>query len=313
MGKALVTGAAGFIGSHLVERLLAEGRDVVGIDPVPAAVYPRGPENLRHALEDPAFRLVQEDILEADLAPLLDGATEVYHLAARPGVRKSWGAAFHDYTRNNVDATQRLLEAARSHGALERFVLASTSSVYGEGTGPLRESGPTRPVSPYGITKLAAEHLARLYHRQFGVPVVIVRYFSVYGPRQRPDMAFRIFIDQALHGRPVTVFGNGILKRDFTFVDDVVEATWLAARRGQPGETYNVGGGSSISVMEAVSVLAALLGRRLHVELQAQVPPGDMAETRADIEKARRQLGYRPRTDLWHGLKRQLDWQRKRS
>jgi nucleoside-diphosphate-sugar epimerase len=231
--KALVTGAAGFIGSTLAERLVGQGADVVGIDCFtdyyPRALKERNVAGLRRAAN---FRLVDEDLLEVDLASLLDGVTHIFHLAAQAGVRKSWGRDFDVYVSNNIGATQRLLEACTGR-RLDRFVYASTSSVYGdEAAIPMREDARLQPVSPYGVSKLAAEHLGYLYHVNHGLPFVALRYFTVYGPRQRPDMGFHRFLTAAMDGRPLTRYGDGEQTRDFTFVADAVSAAVAAGSRG---------------------------------------------------------------------------------
>lgn len=308
MKKVLVTGAAGFIGSHLVDKLLSLGCEVVGIDGM-LPNYPRTwkENNLRSARKHSNFHWVEKDIMDVDAAALLSGVDVVFHLAGQPGVRKSWGEEFALYLRNNVAVTQRLLEAA-AKSPIKKFVYASTSSVYGNVPTPMREDGPTRPISPYGVTKLAAEHLCYLYAHQFGVPTVSLRYFTVYGPRQRPDMAFHRFIQAALAGQPLTIFGAGKLKRDFTFVDDVVYANLLAAERGRVGEVYNIGGGAQVSLQEVLIQLEQALGQKLQVNFISEVPHGDMVETLADISKATEELGYTPKTRLIDGLRAEIEW-----
>jgi len=242
--RALVTGVAGFIGSTLAERLLADGADVVGIDAF-TDYYPRPIKeaNIEALRAHARFRFVEARIQDADLAALLTDRTHVFHLAAQAGVRKSWGTDFAVYTVNNIEATQVLLEAACAR-PLERFVYASSSSAYGDNVAiPMREDALPQPVSPYGVTKLAAEQLCYLYHVNHGVPAVSLRYFTVYGPRQRPDMGFHRFLSATLEGRAITLFGDGAQTRDFTFVQDAVTATVAAATLGVPGRVYNIGGG----------------------------------------------------------------------
>src|SRR5690348_10456976 len=267
--QCVVTGAAGFIGSQLAKRLLADGHDVVGIDAF-TPFYPRALKlaNIHGLLAARCFRLVEADLAHADLAPLLADAEWVFHLAAQAGVRSSWGGEFATYTACNITATQRLLEAAVRAPRLRRLVYASSSSVYGDAAVlPVTEDAPTRPLSPYGVTKLAAEHLCTLYARNFGVPTVSLRYFTVYGPGQRPDMAFDRFIRAALAGRPIQVFGSGEQVRDFTYVDDVVAANLLAATGDvRPGSVFNVSGGSSTTVNQVLDVLAGIAGGPLAVE-----------------------------------------------
>ena len=245
--NVLVTGAAGFIGSHLSAALLARGARVTGIDCF-TDYYPRRIKEANLAVNrgNDRFRFVETSIAGADLPALLDGVTHVYHLAAQAGVRKSWGRDFQVYTVNNVDASQILLEACVGR-PIEKLVYASSSSVYGDRAPiPMREDALPRPVSPYGVTKLAAEQLGHLYHVNYGVPAVAMRYFTVYGPRQRPDMAFNRFIRAALNDQPITMYGDGEQTRDFTYVADAVAATLAAGERGVPGTAYNIGGGSRV-------------------------------------------------------------------
>ena len=306
--KALVTGVAGFVGSHLAERLVANGATVVGLDAF-TDYYPR-PEkerNLTALRGTPGFTLVEGAIADANLPALLDGITHVFHLAAQAGVRKSWGREFGVYTMNNVDATQTLLEACVGR-SLERFVFASSSSVYGDSVSlPMREDATPQPISPYGVTKLAAEQLCHLYHINYQVPTVALRYFTVYGPRQRPDMGFRRFLNSAMTDKPVPLYGDGRQTRDFTFVDDAVSATVSAGSRGTPGAVYNIGGGSRVSLLEVFEVIGRVVGRALRVEaLEAQ--RGDMRDTYADTRRACADLGFAPTVTLEQGLRAQRDW-----
>jgi len=308
--KVVVTGAAGFIGSHLSERLLADGHEVTGVDCF-TDYYPRPvkEKNLERLREHRAFRLVEARLQDADLAPIVDGAAHVYHLAAQAGVRASWGREFAHYTDHNVLATQRLLEAALERGR-PRVVYASSSSVYGDAPAlPLREDGPCAPVSPYGVTKLAAEHLARLYHRNHGLPTVSLRFFTVYGPRQRPDMAFHRFLRAARDGGPVTVYGDGLQTRDFTYVDDIVAAVRAAGLSGRPGSVYNVGGGERIALNDVLRLVERVTGRPLRVERQ-ESQKGDMRDTFADTGAAARDLGFRSIVALDDGLAREWQWLR---
>lgn len=302
----LVTGAAGFIGSHLAEALLAAGGSVVGVDCF-SPYYPRAVKeaNLSRLLGVPGFRFVQADLLEADPEVLVGDIGTVYHLAGQPGVRPSWGADFDSYARANVMATQRLLEIFAGR-PLKRFVYASSSSVYGDAVRlPVSESELPRPLSPYGVTKLAAEHLCHLYGAAHGIPVVALRYFTVYGPRQRPDMAFHRFISAALGGEEISVNGDGGQTRDFTFVADAVRATILAGNSpAAVGGTYNVAGGSRASVNEVLETLQGLVGGELTVKRgAAQV--GDARHTWADTAAAERDLGFRPQVRLESGLRAQ--------
>jgi UDP-glucose 4-epimerase len=306
--KALVTGVAGFVGSHLAERLLGQGADVVGLDCF-TDYYPRPLKeaNLSALTAHDRFRFVEARIQDADLRGLLAGRTHVFHLAAQAGVRKSWGQDFRVYTENNIDATQVLLEACMS-APLERFVYASSSSVYGDEVPmPMREDAVPRPASPYGVTKLAAEHLCHLYGVSARLPAVALRYFTVYGPRQRPDMAFNKFIRAAVARQPVTLYGDGEQTRDFTFVADAVAATIAAATCGVPGRVYNIGGGSRVSVNEVLALVGRLVGVPVDVRRE-DLQKGDMRDTYADTSLARRDLAYAPSVTLEQGLDAEYRW-----
>lgn len=306
--NALITGVAGFVGSTLARRLLRDGARVTGLDCF-IDYYPRPLKeaNLAPLLAERGFRFVESSIQQADLPSLLSEATHVFHLAAQAGVRKSWGRDFAIYTTNNVEATQVLLEAAVGR-PIERLVYASSSSVYGDGTPlPMHEEARPHPLSPYGVTKLAAEHLCNLYHANYGVPCVSLRYFTVYGPRQRPDMAFNRFIRAALAGQPITLYGDGGQTRDFTFVDDAVAATAAAGTRGTPGAVYNIGGGARVSMNQVLETLAGIAGRRLDVRRE-DVQKGDMRDTYADTSRARHDLGFSPAVALADGLRAEYDW-----
>ena len=306
--KALVTGAAGFIGSHLTGRLLDRGAEVVGIDCF-TDYYPRPIKeaNLRNNLERPGFRFVEARIQEADLAGLLEGVSHVFHLAAQAGVRKSWGRDFTIYTQNNVEASQQLLEACVGR-PLHRFVYASSSSLYGDNVSiPMREDALPQPVSPYGVTKLAAEQLCYLYHVNHRVPTTSVRYFTVYGPRQRPDMAFNKFIRASLTGAPITLYGDGEQTRDFTYVDDAVAATMAAGDRGVPGRAYNIGGGSRVTVNQVLEMIGRIAGKPLDVRREP-AQKGDMRDTYADTTLARADLGFNPSATLEQGIEAEYRW-----
>jgi nucleoside-diphosphate-sugar epimerase len=307
--NALVTGAAGFIGSTLAERLLTDGADVVGIDSF-TDYYPRSVKerNLGGPLAHPRFRFVESRIQDADLAALLHDRTHVFHLAAQAGVRKSWGRDFSVYTANNIEATQVLLEAACGAPSLQRLVNSSSSSVYGDSVPlPMREDALPQPLSPYGVSKLAAEQLCYLYFASFGVPTVSLRYFTVYGPRQRPDMGFHKFLRATLSGEPIVLYGDGEQTRDFTFVSDAVNANILAATRGIPGRVYNIGGGSRVSVNEALEMIARVAGRRPLVTVDA-AQKGDMRHTYAETWLARTDLGFVPTVGLEEGLAAEYHW-----
>jgi len=307
--RALVTGCAGFIGSHLVESLLADGHEVLGVDSFnPNYDAADKWRNLATALEHDDFTFLETDLATADADALLAGCDAVFHLAAEPGVRASWGRRFNRYVHNNVSATQRLLEASSAEPR-RRVVYASSSSVYGDAEQlPTREDATPQPLSPYGVTKLAAEHLCQLYHAEQGVETVALRYFSVYGPRQRPDMAFRRFCEAAIARQRIEIFGDGRQTRDFTFVADIVAATRAAAETdGVAGEVFNVGGGSRVSLNSTLERLSAIAGRPLDVHRQAR-EDGDVLHTGADIARAREKLGYEPSTSLEDGLRAEFEW-----
>jgi nucleoside-diphosphate-sugar epimerase len=309
--RVVVTGVAGFIGSTLAERLIGDGHEVVGVDCF-TPYYSRAikEHNLRALRESRAFTFVDGDLCALDLSKLLDGVDVVYHQAAQAGVLASWGETFQTYIDSNIRAMQRLLEAART-APLQRFVYASSSSIYGNTKDlPARETGMPAPVSPYGVTKLAGEHLCHLYATNFGVPTVSLRYFTVYGPRQRPDMGIHKFIRATLTGQPITIYGDGSQTRDFTFISDIVEANIQAARRDlAPGSIYNTGGGSRISVSELVTLIQEIAGQRtevVHIEKQA----GDAEHTAADLTAARRDLGFAPKVGHREGIAAEVAWLR---
>jgi UDP-glucuronate 4-epimerase len=309
MSSVLVTGCAGFIGSHLTDSLLGDGHDVVGVDCF-TDNYERADKlaNLERARDHDRFELRPVDLATADVARLIAGCGVIYHLAAEPGVRASWGSRFERFVRSNVTATQRLLESARDVAGI-RVVYASSSSVYGDAERlPTREDATPQPLSPYGVTKLGGEQLCRLYHANFGLHTVALRYFSVYGPRQRPDMAFRGFCGAAIAGEPIVVFGDGRQTRDFTYVADVVAATRAAGEaEGAGGAVYNIGGGARVTLERALELLAGVAGRPLDVRRQSR-QSGDARHTGADISRACRELGYSPVTTLEAGLRAEFDW-----
>ena len=309
--RCLVTGVAGFVGSTLAERLIALGHEVRGVDCF-TDYYARSVKeaNLTTLRAASGFELREEDLSVTDIGALLGGVEVVFHQAAQAGVRASWGATFESYTRHNILATQRLLEAVKG-STVRRVVYASSSSVYGDTLDlPMRETSRPRPFSPYGVTKLAAEHLAELYRHNFGVSTVSLRYFTVYGPRQRPDMGFHEFIACMLAGRPLPVFGDGGQTRDFTFIDDIVEANLLAMKESAAG-VYNIGGGSRVTLNEVLTTLAETVGVPLSIE-HVGAQPGDVRHTEADTTLARDSLGYAPTISLREGLARQVAWMRGR-
>jgi len=306
--RVVVTGAAGFIGSHLCERLLVLGHEVVGIDSF-ADFYDRRlkEQNLAGSQANPNFTFEEMDLVEADLSRVLQGSKVVYHLAGQPGVRPSWGGQFDRYVRDNLIATQRLLEALKE-APIDRLVFAGSSSVYGDAEMfPTKESALPRPVSPYGVTKLAAEHLTLLYANNFGVPAVSVRYFTVFGPRQRPDMAFSRFMQALVDHDAIEVFGDGEQTREFTYVSDAVEGTVKAATADVTGQVFNLGGGSRVTVNRVLATLEEISG--LQVRRQTlPAAPGDPRHTGASINLARERLGWEPRVSLREGLTKQWRW-----
>ncbi|HMP72144.1 MAG TPA: NAD-dependent epimerase/dehydratase family protein [Kiritimatiellia bacterium] len=310
MQTILVTGAAGFIGSHLSEALLEAGHDVTGLDCFVPYYDPAIKQaNLAALRNHPKFTFIEADLRSADLTSVLDGKQVVFHLAAMPGLMKSW-SDFALYSTCNIEATQRLLEASRLVG-IQQFIHVSTSSVYGrEAAG--NEDMPIRPFSPYGLTKLAAENLCRAYEANFNVPITILRYFSVYGPRQRPDMAYNILIRNLLREESFTMFGDGEQTRSNTFVRDCVSATILAMTQREKalGEVFNIGGGEIISLNDVISLLEELTGKKACIDRQP-ARPGDQKHTAADISKAARLLGYAPQTGVRKGLEAQVEWMRR--
>ncbi len=304
--KCLVTGAAGFIGSHLCENLLRDGHAVVGLDAfIPFYPRPVKEGNLAAFRHHPAFVFHALDLRTDPLEYALSGVEAVFHIAAMPGLTRSW-TEFDLYESCNLLGTQRLLEGVRRLPALNRFIYASTSSVYGRyGSGD--ETLPTRPISPYGVTKLAAENLCRAHAEEMGLPLVVLRYFSVYGPRQRPDMGYHRFIDAMLQDRPLLVYGDGLQARGNTYVEDCIAAT-VAALKAPVGEVYNVGGGETANVWEILAKLESILGRRAIVQREP-ARPGDQRFTGADTVKLSRHLGWQPQIGLEEGLAHQVAWQ----
>jgi nucleoside-diphosphate-sugar epimerase len=306
--KSFVTGVAGFIGSHLAEKLLAAGHDVIGIDNF-LDNYPRSfkEKNLSEVTVHRNFTFVGDDLLRCDLKSLLRDVSYVFHLAGQPGVRSSWGKEFARYTDNNIQSTQLLLEAAKEL-KLTKFVYASTSSVYGDTDDlPMREEGGTRPISPYGATKLAAEHLCHLYWKAFGVPTVSLRFFTVYGPRQRPDMFFHIFMRALRRGDQVPLYDDGEQTRDFTFCSDIVDGTLAAAFYPGQGEVFNLGGGSEVSILNAIALVETMSGCKANLK-RFDRQKGDVRHTTARLDQAKSKLGYLPKVGLEQGLTEEWNW-----
>jgi UDP-glucose 4-epimerase len=298
--RVIVTGGAGFIGSHVSDALVARGDEVHVVDDLSSGRSENESEGATlHALDIRSEGLV-------DVAKAVQPEA-IFHLAAQAGVRKSWGRDFRTYTTNNIEATQILLESCLERD-LQRIVYASSSSVYGdEAPIPMREDALPRPVSPYGVTKLAAEQLCYLYHVNYGLPTVAVRYFTVYGPRQRPDMAFRRFFEAVRDGRPISLYGDGEQTRDFTFVRDAVRATATAATAGVPGRAYNIGGGSRVSINHVIEAVGRITGRHVSIE-RRPVQKGDMRDTYADTSLAQRDLGFAPQSRVEDGLAAEWAW-----
>ena len=309
--KAVVTGAAGFIGSHLSEALLNDGWHVTGIDCFtdyydPALKH----DNLKTSLGHVNFVFVEADLRRAELGELLDGAAVVFHQAGQPGVRPSWGDGFGAYTSHNVIATQRLLETAL-HRGVPRVVYASSSSVYGNAVHyPTTEADLTQPHSPYGVTKLAAEHLCTLYAANWGLSTVSLRYFTVFGPRQRPDMAMARLVEAAVSGTPFPLFGDGTQVRDFTYVADVVKANLAAAQADVAAGTYlNIAGGSSITMRELIALAEELSGSSISLD-RHPAQPGDARRTGGTVDRAQQVLGWLPQVPVREGLANQISWYR---
>ena len=306
--RCLITGVAGFIGSHLAERLLKKGFEILGVDAF-IDYYPRKIKeaNLSDMMRNPRFQFIEGDLNLMDLETLVDGYDYIFHQAAQAGVRASWGKDFKIYTDCNIKATQALLEACL-HKNIRKFVYASSSSVYGDTIDlPMRETSILKPVSPYGVTKLAGEHLACLYAKNYGLPCTSLRYFTVYGPRQRPDMAFHRFIRACLEDKPITIYGDGEQTRDFTFISDIIDANIQAAESESVGEVFNIGGGSRVSLNQVLNILEGIAKKEIqrhYIESQK----GDVRHTYADVSKAEMCLGYRAKVGLEKGLMKEYDW-----
>lgn len=307
--RALITGVGGFIGSRLAEKLLEQGWTIIGVDSL-TDYYPVHfkIERISKLNQNRGFQFIEKCIMELDLNVLFKNIDYVFHLAGQPGVRASWGENFDVYTKNNILTTQRLLESAISFPQIKRFIYASSSSLYGDaGAYPTFENMLPKPVSPYGVSKLAAENLCYLYNRNYSVPTISLRYFTVYGPGQRPDMSFHILFRAVLEGRPFHLYGDGSQTRDFTYVDDIVAGTILATEGGRNGEAYNIGGGSRVSMLEILDLVEEITERKPLVKF-CERQKGDAMHTAASIEKAYHDLGYRPRFKLKEGLFKEWEW-----
>jgi UDP-glucose 4-epimerase len=306
--NCLVTGAAGFIGSHLSRRLLKEGLSVIGVDCF-TDYYPKWikENNLSTIKNDSHFTFIEEDINSLDLKQLLNRVDCVFHLAAQAGVRASWGQSFSEYIRNNIEATQRLLEESKEL-SLHKFVYASSSSVYGDCPElPMSETSPLLPYSPYGVTKLAAENLCYLYSKNYDVPTISLRFFTVYGPGQRPDMAFHKFFKAIFENKPITVFGAGEQTRDFTYIDDIVDAIFKCIAQGRSGEMYNLGGGNRKMLKDLFPLFEEICEKKISVKWE-EIQKGDVPHTLADIQKAKKDLGFDPNTPIDEGLSEEWRW-----
>jgi len=311
--KHLITGAAGFIGSNLAKKLLAAGEEVIGIDCFTDYYFRDLKEkNIETLLDNSNFTFIEKDLLKTDLQKLLKDIDYVYHQAAQAGVRSSWGEDFEIYNQNNILLTQKLLEAAKGSSRLKKFVYASSSSVYGDTDQlPMQEDNRLQPVSPYGVSKLAGENLAYLYYKNFKVPAVSLRYFTVYGEGQRPDMAFHIFIKAFLTGGEINIFGDGRQSRNFTYVGDIARANILAAKKAPAGEIINIGGsGRGIVLNETLDLIKELTNCETEINYTEKVK-GDVKHTSADTSKAEKLLGYQPRVSFEEGLKREVEWLQK--
>ncbi len=300
----LVTGCAGFIGSNLTERLLSEGNKVIGIDCF-TNYYDKKIkyENIKNFIKNPEFTLIQKDILEMDCYPDVD---VVFHQAAQAGVRSSWGSDFSIYTRNNIEATQKLLEWYKDKNLI-KFVYASSSSVYGDVPLPMNEEMKLQPVSPYGVTKLAGEHLCYLYYKNFEIPSISLRYFTVYGPRQRPDMAIYKFVKAIMNNAPISLYGDGNQTRDFTYISDIVEANILAIKSGVPGSVFNIGGGSRITIRDLIREIEKNCDKDALINQEVS-QKGDVSDTLADVKKAESDLNWNPNVTIQEGIQRYMQW-----
>ncbi len=309
--KVLVTGAAGFIGSHLVERLLKEDYEVVGIDCF-IDYYPKElkESNLMEVKNNENFQFIPKSLLEVDLAEVLKDVDYIFHEAAQAGVRHSWGKSFQIYLENNILATQKLLEACKD-AKIKKLIYASSSSVYGDSEDlPMKETDLPKPISPYGVSKLAGEHLCYLYWKNFALPFISLRYFTVYGPRQRPDMAFNKFIRAILQGEKIEIFGDGEQTRDFTYITDAIDANILAMNSKLENGIFNIGGGSRVTVNETIEFLEGLTGKKANLEYISK-QKGDMKHTYADTSQAKEKLGYEPKVTLKEGLQKEVEWLKK--
>ena len=309
MKIAIVTGSAGFIGSHLTEKLLEQKFRVIGIDCF-TDYYSKKikKNNMKNFLTNKNFQFIEKDVMKMDLLPVLKKGEYLFHQAAQPGVRASWGNSFNTYCRDNILSTQRILEFAKSAKSLKKIIMASSSSIYGNQSGKMIEEKTTpKPVSPYGTTKLASENLGNVYFRNYGLPIISLRYFTVFGPRQRPDMAFNRFILNVLKDKPITVFGDGTQSRDFTFVDDIVKANISAMNSKSKGEIFNIGGGNIVSINKVINTLEEISGKKIKIS-KKPFQKGDVMHTNASITKARKLLQFEPKPHFKKNLKKEFEF-----
>jgi len=308
--KVLITGVAGFIGSHLCDKLLKKGYMVLGVDSF-TDFYPRviKEKNLEISLQNSNFKFFETDIL--NLTSIDEDIKYIFHVSAQAGVRTSWGKNFDIYIRNNIQVTQHLLELCKNHRQLKKFIYSSSSSIYGDAEiFPTTEDTIPKPVSPYGVTKLAGEHLCQLYQKNFGIPIVCLRYFTVFGPRQRPDMAFHRFIKSAIREEPIIIYGDGEQSRDFTYVKDAVEANILAMEKNTKEIVFNIGGGNYATVNQILNILKEQMKFKFKVRYEEKAK-GDVRNTRSDITRAEKELGFNAKYDLNYGLKQEIEWIKK--
>ena len=309
MKTAIITGVAGFIGSSLAEKLLKDNFKVVGIDSFTNYYSLHIKEkNIENCLKNTNFSLIRQDLDSSDLSTIFENAEYIFHLSAQPGVRASWGKEFAMYVKNNISVTQKILESLKNNTTLKKFIFASSSSVYGNQSNIMNEDmSLTKPVSPYGVTKLAAENLVNLYFKNYEIPTISLRYFTVYGPRQRPDMAFSRFFRSIIKDKKLTIFGNGEQTRDFTYVDDVIEATINASTSDSVGEVLNVGGGSIFSLTEIIEFMKEITEKELEINFEKE-QKGDVKYTNADISKAKKLINYKPSRDIKYGFTQQYEY-----
>ena len=309
MKTALITGVAGFIGSSLAEKLLKDNFKVIGIDSFTNYYSPHIKEkNIENCLKHSNFSLIRQDLDTLDLSTMFENAEYIFHLSAQPGARASWGKEFTTYVKNNISVTQKILESLKNNTTLKKFVFGSSSSVYGNQSSIMNEeTSLTRPVSPYGVTKLASENLVNLYFKNYEIPTISLRYFTVYGPKQRPDMAFTRFFHSIIKDKKLIIFGNGEQTRDFTYVDDIVKATINAATSDSVGEILNVGGGSVFSLSQIIEFMKEITEKEFEIDFSAE-QKGDVKHTSADISKAEKLINYKSNTDIKYGLTQQYEY-----